>query len=105
MPIPEAFPVTTLNSYRPISLLSVLSKLLEHRIYAAITDHLQFFQLMSVSQRGFLPGKSDVTVSLVTLFGYLRVLERLEVLLRSFEKPLAQSSYRTNREIKTDMIM
>ncbi len=43
VPIPKSSPATTPNSCRPVSLLSVLSKVVERHVHAVITDHLQTF--------------------------------------------------------------
>ena len=40
VPIPKKSPATTPNSYRPISLLSIVSKVLEHHVHTLIMEHL-----------------------------------------------------------------
>jgi len=42
VPVPKCSPATTPDSYRPISLLSVL-KALERHVYAIISGHLKLF--------------------------------------------------------------
>jgi len=68
VPIPK----TPTNStdpykYRPISLLSVVSKLLEKHIYALLLQNLIENNLLSESQWGFTSGKSTVTALCVIL--------------------------------------
>jgi len=76
VPIPK----TPTNStdpykYRPISLLSVVSKLLEKHIYALLLQHLIENSLLSESQWGFTSGKSTVTALLSTFHNILQLLE------------------------------
>ncbi len=75
MPIPKTSPATTPNSYRSVSLLSVLSKVLERHVHTVITDHLQTFHPLAESQWGFLPGKSTATGLLTTTYNWLNTLE------------------------------
>ena len=53
--------VHQIASYRPVSLLSVLSKVLERHMYSIITNHLQTFHSLAESRWGLLPG--NLTVS------------------------------------------
>ena len=55
------------NDYRPISLLPVVSKLLERHIHSLVTEHLQTNGLLSDAQWGFTPGKST-TIALISVF-------------------------------------
>jgi len=41
VPVPKTSPACTPDSYRPVSLLSVLSKILERHMYGIIINHLQ----------------------------------------------------------------
>ena len=52
---------STPGNYRPVSLTSVVCKLLESIIKDAIMEHLEQHKLLEVSQRGFLPGRSCLT--------------------------------------------
>ena len=49
------------NNYRPITLTSVVGKILESIIRDHILDHLIRYNLLSAQQHGFLPGKSCVS--------------------------------------------
>ena len=51
---------------RPISLLSILSKLLERHVYGLIAEHVETHRPLSTSQWGFQAGKSTVTALLST---------------------------------------
>jgi len=73
--IPKKSPATTPNSYRPISLLSIVSKVLEHHVHTLVMEHLHDQHPLSKSQWGFQPGKSTVSALLSTTFSWLRTLE------------------------------
>ncbi|MEW8544372.1 MAG: reverse transcriptase domain-containing protein, partial [Candidatus Thiodiazotropha sp.] len=49
------------ENYRPISLTSVPGKLMERLVRNAIVDHMTVNNLFSVSQHGFISGKSCIT--------------------------------------------
>jgi len=63
------------NNYRPISLLSVLSKLLERHVHKLLADHLSTHYPLSNSQWGFSEGKSTVTALLTTTREWFQSLE------------------------------
>jgi len=63
------------NNYRPISLLSVLSKLLERHVHKLLADHLSTHHPLSNSQWGFSEGKSTVTALLTTTHEWFQSLE------------------------------
>ena len=50
VPIPKASNKSSPSNYRPISLLSVLSKVLERHIHMLITDHLTEHHMLSDNQ-------------------------------------------------------
>ena len=70
-PIPKSSPPSSFpGDYRPISLLSLVSKLLEKHIYSIILDSLISNSFFSPSQFGFLPSRST-TSALVTASNYI----------------------------------
>ena len=50
-----------LNNYRPVSLLCILSKILERIVFKHVFNHFRGNFLISIWQSGFLPGSSTVT--------------------------------------------
>ena len=61
--------------YRPISLLSVLSKLMERHVYHLIADHCLDHELLSADQWGFRPGRSTVSALVCAVDDWLSELE------------------------------
>ena len=59
------------DNYRPIYLLSIISKVLERCVQRDIRDHL--LQLINDSQHGFIPGKS-CTTQLLEVLDYIVLL-------------------------------
>ena len=57
-PVPKSSTRSDPTNYRPISLLSVLSKLLEKHMRDILLDYLTQFSLISVQQWGFCREKS-----------------------------------------------
>src|SRR5215813_148701 len=49
------------ENYRPVSLTSVVCKILESIIKDSIIEHLDKFSLLKASQHGFVSGKSCLT--------------------------------------------
>ena len=63
----SVFCILKLNSYRPISILPTLSKLLEKFIEKHLMEYLNTFDLIHKSQSGFRAGHSTETaLSLMT---------------------------------------
>ena len=63
------------NNYSLISLLSVLSKVLEKHLYYLITDHLEEGHLLSDSQWGFRSSRSTTSALLSTFSSWLSSLD------------------------------
>ena len=62
IPIPKTSPPSSApTDFRPISLLNLISKLLEKHIFNILLDHLFSNNLLSDSQFGFLPGRSTIS--------------------------------------------
>ena len=75
IPIPKVPVPKSPNNYRPISLLSLLSKILEKHLYYLIIDHLEEGHLLSDSQWGFRSGRSTTSALLSTLSSWLSSLD------------------------------
>ena len=73
--IPKASAMSAPNNYHPISLLSILSKLLERHMYMLISSYLSEQRILSSSQYGFSPGKGTVTALLTTTDNWFKLLE------------------------------
>ena len=75
VPVPKSTDASTPTNYRPISLLPLLSKLLEKHIYELILHHLQANDVLTASQWGFLEGRSTVTALIKCTDDWLKYLE------------------------------
>lgn len=64
IPIHKAGSKTDVNNYRPISVLSVLSKILEQLLVGRITDYLLKKKLLYTHQYGFRTGSSTLTAAI-----------------------------------------
>ena len=61
VPIPKGGDPESPANYRPISILSILSKLLEKHLHDLLTHHLNIFSPLSEHQWGFTSGKSTTS--------------------------------------------
>ena len=59
-----------------ISLLSILSKVLERHLHTLIMDHLHCFHSLDNNQWGFQPGKSTIAVLIETTDSWFHILEQ-----------------------------
>ena len=75
VPVPNSSKHNEVANYRPVSLLPVVSKLLERHIHRAITTHLNEIRPLSNKQWGFQPGKSTVTALLAVTHDWFKALE------------------------------
>ena len=75
VPIPKNQKLSDPSNYRPVSLLPILSKILERHVFMLIMDHLQRNRPLSAFQWGFLEGRSTVTALLHLTDQWLQALE------------------------------
>ena len=76
VPIPKSSNHKEASNYRPISLLTIVSKMLERHFHRLITAHLSEHKPLSNSQWGFQAGKSTVTSLLSVTHDWFQALER-----------------------------
>ena len=75
VPIPKQSPANSPDKYRPVSLLSILSKILERHVYNVIADHLDESNPLTDCQWGFRAGRSTVGALLATTSHLFALLE------------------------------
>ena len=81
VPIPQVPLANSTADYRPISLLSILSKVLEHHFHSLIMEHLSTSSSLFNCQWGFQPGNSAL---LDTTHNWLQHLEKGEEIAAVF---------------------
>ena len=64
------------ENYRPVSLTSILCKLLEHNLCSQILKHFEQFNALTKFNHGFRSGFSKETKQLVTLRDLLKSLTK-----------------------------
>ena len=75
VPIPKSTRMADPGNYRPISLISILCKLLEKHICSLMHDHLSNSHQLANSQWGFRSGRSTVTALLSVTHDWFSALE------------------------------
>ena len=65
---------TSTGNYRPISLTSICSKLLEHIIYSSIFSHLKEYNILHKEQHGFQADKTCETQLIMTINNFANCL-------------------------------
>ena len=75
VPIPKNSNTSSPSNYRPISLLPIISKILERHVYSIILEHLQMNHPLSAYQWGFLESRSTVTALLYCTNEWFKALE------------------------------
>ena len=75
VPIPKSNDYTNPSNYRPISLLSILSKVLERHIHTVLTEHLSQHHLLSEMQWGFQTKKSTTLALLSVTHDWFQSLD------------------------------
>ena len=75
VPIPKSSTMGSPSCYRPISLLPIVSKILERHICDILLDHLQSLNFISSNQWGFQEGRSTITAIIKCTDDWLKELE------------------------------
>ena len=76
VPIPKEANRSEVRFFRPISLLPIISKILERHIHSLLSDHLSSHNLLSANQFGFRPGRSTITPLLIAAHKWHLALEK-----------------------------
>ena len=76
VPIPKSGDKSDPSNYRLVSLLSIVSKLLEKIVYSLLWDHLTEHAPLSDCQCGFQKGKSTTTALLSTIHDWCSLLDK-----------------------------
>ena len=84
VPIPKGGDNSKPGNYRPISLLSIMSKLLERHFHWLLTDHFNTSYQLALNQWGFQHGKSAVASLLTVVHAWLQALETGKEILAIF---------------------
>ena len=75
VPIPKLTNPSSPTNYRPISILSIVSKLLERHVHHLIFQHLRISYPISEKQWSFLPGRSASSALLSVTHNWFNQLE------------------------------
>ena len=79
----------TLGNYRPVSLTSVISKIMESIIRDAIVSHMMKHDIISDAQHGFVPGRNCLSQLLICREDWTSMLEKrkaFDVIYTDFSK-------------------
>ncbi len=84
VPIPKSDELSNASNYQPISLLCIVSKLLEKHVYAIVLRHAKSHNLISSSQWGFLSRRSTGTALLKVTTDWMQTLDNRESIMTVF---------------------
>ena len=88
-PLHKGGPSEEVNNYRPISILPVLSKVLEKHVHDCLSDFLHNFKLLHKTQSGFRAGHSCETALIHMIDSWLHAIDNgqmIGVVLVDFKK-------------------
>ena len=75
VPIPKGNDNCQPSNYHPISLLSILRKLLERHLYKHILRHMELSMPLALQQWGFRSGRSTVSALLDVIYKWLQSMD------------------------------
>lgn len=84
------------SNYRPVSLTSVICKIMEKTVREAILRHMKHHHILSNKQYGFLPGRSTLLQLLTTLEKWIQDLDhgkQVDVIYTDFRKAFDKVSH------------
>jgi len=87
-----------LSNYRPVSLTSICSKILEHIVYSCIFSHLNEHNILREEQHGFQTGKSCETQLIMTIDDFANSLNdnsQIDCIFLDFSKAFDRVATRT----------
>ena len=84
VPIPKESSCHSVQSFRPISLLSILSKCLEKHLHQLLLEHFESNSVLSDSQFGFRKGRSTIVPLMVAVHHWHQFLERKQQVMCVF---------------------
>ena len=73
--VPKSTELSSPTNYRPISILSILSKLIEHHVHRVLFEHLCNYHPISARQWGFLPGRSTSSALIYVIHDWLTQMD------------------------------
>ena len=77
------------GNYRPVSITSVISKIMESIVRDAIVEYLMKHGILSDDQHGFVPGRDCITQSLLCMGEWTNIVEKdkaFDVVYTDFSK-------------------
>ena len=84
VPIPKESSCHSVQSFQPISLLSILSKCLEKHLHQLLLEHFESNSVLSDSQFGFRKGRSTIVPLMVAVHHSHQFLERKQQVMCVF---------------------
>ena len=75
VPVPKSSDLSSPSNYWPISILSILSKILERHVYHIIYQHLCLHHPIYDKQWGFLPSRSTTSALLTVTHDWMMRLD------------------------------
>ena len=88
-PLHKSGPYDDVNNYRPISILPILSKVLEKHVHDSLSEYLQEFSLLHKTQSGFRTQHSCETALINMIDSWLNAMDKgkiIGVVLVDFKK-------------------
>lgn len=75
-PLHKAGPLNDLNNFRPISILPILSKVIEKHAHDSLLSYLESYKLIHNTQSGFRPNHSCETALLYMIDKWLQAIDK-----------------------------